>query len=140
MSVTELLSAIHADGLTLRTDGDRLKVSGPDDALTRWTPTLKKHKSEILQELTEPDPLTGYAILLDSALAGGVLWLVRGEDEADRLREGIRSGRVVIDCPVFTADEIMKLADLPREAAKAAYWAKRTFEGARVERGGSGEI
>jgi hypothetical protein len=72
-----LIAEAAQQGITLQANGDRLKVRGPDDVLTRWAPTLKANKPALLAYLLqcqqpEPDlrPVGEYtgAVATDAAL------------------------------------------------------------------------
>ena len=54
MNASTLIQAAKADGLqfTVSADG-RLIAKGKDDALTKWLPTIKSHRDEIVQVLRE---------------------------------------------------------------------------------------
>ncbi len=55
MTPDELLTAIHARGVTLAANGDRLKVDAPVGSLTdELRAELKRHKAVLLVQLDKP--------------------------------------------------------------------------------------
>lgn len=53
MNPLEVLAQARAASLTLKPNGDRLKVRGPQEALDAWRDTLREHKPAIMALLTE---------------------------------------------------------------------------------------
>jgi hypothetical protein len=53
MSAQALLQDLTSDGLSLSvTDGDRIAVDGPRDALDKWLPEIRAHKAALIACLT----------------------------------------------------------------------------------------
>jgi len=54
MSTVALIQAASSDGLRLSlTHAGTIKAVGPRDALARWTPALREHKSKLIEELSK---------------------------------------------------------------------------------------
>jgi hypothetical protein len=54
MSAVVLIQAASSDGLRLSlTPAGTIKAIGPRNALARWTPTLREHKAELIEELSQ---------------------------------------------------------------------------------------
>ncbi|EFK95921.1 hypothetical protein LDC_2061 [sediment metagenome] len=67
MTAAALIEQARADGLELRTDGDKLKVSGLADAVERWKPRIVASKPEILTALSAPRSTWWLVHFLDGA-------------------------------------------------------------------------
>lgn len=53
MNTATLLASCKQSGVTIRLEGDRLKVAGDEAAVTKLLPILKAHKQDLLALLTE---------------------------------------------------------------------------------------
>jgi hypothetical protein len=51
MTARAMIDQARADGLELRSNGDKLKLSGPAAVVERWKPRIVASKSEILAAL-----------------------------------------------------------------------------------------
>lgn len=51
MKPVDLIAAALADGVTLRLDSGKLKVTGDATAVNRWLPLIREQKSEIIEAL-----------------------------------------------------------------------------------------
>lgn len=66
MSAAALLRQAHDEGLELSaTPVGTIKLRGPREAVTRWTPIIVAHKPELLAELAKP----GAVVSLDGRRA-----------------------------------------------------------------------
>lgn len=55
MTAHALIEEARADGLELRSNGDKLKLLGPAEVVERWKPRIVASKSEIMQALSPLD-------------------------------------------------------------------------------------
>jgi hypothetical protein len=53
MKARALIDQARADGLELRSNGDKLKLLGPEDVVERWKPRIIASKAAILAALSE---------------------------------------------------------------------------------------
>jgi len=58
MTAAEIITRVRAAGVTLYATGDKLKYSGPPDAVRPLLPLLAEHKPALLAKLRQPDPVT----------------------------------------------------------------------------------
>jgi hypothetical protein len=60
MTAATLLQKAARDGVRVYLENEgKVKACGPRDALARWTPSLREHKRELVEELSKPlRPLT----------------------------------------------------------------------------------
>ncbi len=51
MKPVNLIAAALADGVTLRLDSGKLKITGDTAAVNRWLPLIREHKVDLLAEM-----------------------------------------------------------------------------------------
>ena len=51
MKPVDLIAAALADGVTLRFDSGKLKITGDGEAVNRWLPLIRESKAEIIEAL-----------------------------------------------------------------------------------------
>jgi hypothetical protein len=67
MTAHALIEEARADGLELRSNGDKLKLSGPAEVVERWKPRIVANKPEIMAVLSIPRSTWWLVHFLDGA-------------------------------------------------------------------------
>lgn len=67
MTAHALIEQVRSDGLELRADGGKLKLSGPEEAVERWKPRIVASKPEIMAALSAPRSTWWLVHYLDGA-------------------------------------------------------------------------
>ena len=67
MTARAMIDQARADGLELRSNGDKLKLSGPSAVVKRWKPRIVASKAEIMAELFAPRSTWWLVHYLDGA-------------------------------------------------------------------------
>jgi hypothetical protein len=63
MTPTDILHAMRADGLIVELNGDRIRLAGSPDAVSRWKDTVASHKPEIVSALKSDHYGDGHHVL-----------------------------------------------------------------------------
>jgi hypothetical protein len=95
MKPVDLIAAALADGVTLRLDAGRLKITGDTAAVNRWLPLIREHKVDLLAALKvgagdTAEPIDREAWEERAAIAEYDGGLIRADAEALPWREDDR--------------------------------------------------
>lgn len=88
MKPVDLIAAALAEGVTLRLDSGKLKITGDATAVNRWLPLIREHKDDLLAEMrvgaatTVVEPIDREAWEERAAIAEYDGGLIRADAEA----------------------------------------------------------